>query len=101
MSPLRPARANLALAWAFTIALGLSPVLLMSTLDGGSAGYYLLVLLSIIVLFVVRPAAPGQVWCDNRREYVWMGVGVAVANGADVAEARERAKLAAVANRRQ
>lgn len=78
MSPLRPARANLALAWAFTIALGLSPVLLMSTLDGGSAGYYLLVLLSIIVLVVVRPAAPGQVWCDNRREYVWMGVGVAV-----------------------
>ncbi len=60
------------LAWAFTLALGVTPVLLMSTTDGGSAGYYLLVLLSMIVLAVVRPSQAGQRWCDNRREYVWM-----------------------------
>ncbi|MCC7634368.1 O-antigen ligase family protein [Stenotrophomonas rhizophila] len=74
----RPAAANPVLAWAFTIALGLSPVLLMSTMDGGSAGYYLLILLSFVVLAVVRAPAPGHAWCANRREYVWLGLGMAV-----------------------
>jgi O-antigen ligase len=64
------------LAWVFTIALGLSPVLLMSTMDGGSAGYYGLVLLSFIVLAWVRRPAVGTVWCDNRREYLWMVAGM-------------------------
>jgi O-antigen ligase len=70
--------ANPVLAWVFTVVLGLSPVLLMSTLDGGSAGYYGLVLLSFIVLAWVRRPATGTAWCDNRREYLWMGLGVAV-----------------------
>lgn len=66
------------LAWAFTLVLGLTPVLLMSTTDGGSAGYYLLILLSFIVLATVRSApVPGR-WCNNRREYQWMVAAMAV-----------------------
>jgi O-antigen ligase len=74
----RPAGIHPALAWVFTVALGLSPVLLMSTMDGGSAGYYGLVLLSFIVLAWVRRPALGTNWCDNRREYLWMVAGMAV-----------------------
>ena len=74
----RHASANPVLAWAFTIAMGLSPVLLMSTMDGGSAGYYLLILLSFIILAVVRAPAPAHTWCANRREYLWLGLGMAV-----------------------
>lgn len=74
----RPAGINPILAWVFTGALGLSPVLLMSTMDGGSAGYYGLVLLSVIVLAWVRRPVQGTVWCDNRREYLWMVSGMAV-----------------------
>ncbi len=74
----RPAGIHPALAWVFTMALGLSPVLLMSTMDGGSAGYYGLVLLSFIVLAWVRRPAHGTTWCDNRREYLWMVAGMAV-----------------------
>ena len=74
----RPAGIHPALAWVFTVALGLSPVLLMSTMDGGSAGYYGLVLLSFIVLAWVRRPAEGTAWCDNRREYLWMVAGMAV-----------------------
>jgi O-antigen ligase len=74
----RTAGVHPVLAWVFTIALGLSPVLLMSTMDGGSAGYYGLVLLSFIVLAWVRRPAVGTVWCDNRREYLWMVAGMGV-----------------------
>jgi len=77
-APSRPAGIHPALAWVFTVALGLSPVLLMSTMDGGSAGYYGLVLLSFIVLAWVRRPAQGATWCDNRREYLWMVAGMAV-----------------------
>jgi len=77
-APSRPAGIHPALAWVFTVALGLSPVLLMSTMDGGSAGYYGLVLLSFIVLAWVRRPAQGTTWCDNRREYLWMVAGMAV-----------------------
>ncbi|MFI8717406.1 O-antigen ligase family protein [Stenotrophomonas sp. NPDC077464] len=74
----RPAGVNPILAWLFTGALGLSPVLLMSTMDGGSAGYYGLVLLSFIVLAWVRRPTQGARWCDNRRDYLWMVAGMAV-----------------------
>jgi O-antigen ligase len=74
----RPAGIHPVLAWVFTAALGLSPVLLMSTMDGGSAGYYGLVLLSFIVLAWVRRPVQGTAWCDNRREYLWQVAGMAV-----------------------
>jgi len=74
----RPAGIHPVLAWVFTVALGLSPVLLMSTMDGGSAGYYGLVLLSFIVLAWVRRPVEGARWCDNAREYRWMVLGMSV-----------------------
>ena len=71
MTPLRRA-----LAWMFTVALGLSPALLMSSASGGSAGFYVLVGLSIVVVAIgpLDPARPPL----PLRGFRWAMYGMAV-----------------------
>lgn len=74
--PLPSARANRLLAGVFTLALGALPALLMITRDAGSAGFYLAILLSIVLLLL--PSANPPLLPVSRRAYAWLGAGMAV-----------------------
>lgn len=64
------------LAGAYAVVLGALPTLLMITMEGGSAGFYLAILLSIVLLLV--PSAAPRLLPGSARRYAWMGIGMGV-----------------------
>lgn len=78
MIPLSPPISRLTglLAGAYVVVLGALPTLLMITMEGGSAGFYLAILLSIILLLM--PSATPPLLPGSARRYAWMGAGMAV-----------------------
>lgn len=78
MIPLSPSTSRTSgfLAGAYTVALGALPTLLMLTMEGGSAGFYLVILLSLILLLM--PSASPALLPGSVRRYAWMGIGMGV-----------------------
>lgn len=70
------ARSTHYLGVAFTLVLGALPSLLMITMEGGSAGFYLAILLSIVLL--VLPSATPPLLPPSKRAYAWLAGGMAV-----------------------
>jgi len=64
------------LAGAYAVVLGALPTLLMITMEGGSAGFYLAILLSVVLLLV--PSAAPRLLPGSARRYAWMGIGMGV-----------------------
>ena len=58
------------------MVLGALPTLLMITMEGGSAGFYLAILLSVVLLLV--PSAAPRLLPGSARRYAWMGIGMGV-----------------------
>lgn len=50
--------------------------MLMLTMEGGSAGFYLVILLSLILLLM--PSASPALLPGSVRRYAWMGIGMGV-----------------------